>query len=172
MRRNYPSWELVHLGERDLGCARFDAYVKKSGKSGVGVVVALKPRRPGCEATVTAAQLELPEEKVPASAASELGTSPKDGCLYLAFPFDNESAWNDRQNQAQLRLTLRIEGREESLILPMRQRWNATHVSDREGLHEESREPAARAPDDATPLPSSPLAPRPDGDEDFAEPPQ
>ncbi len=168
MRRNYPSWQLQHLGERKLACTRFDAYVKKSGKTGVGIVLAFRPERTPCAIAVLAAGLDIGGERVPASALPIVSESDGPQFVYLAFPFDNEAAWNEERRQGSFYLKLNVGGRLEELAFSMKHRWDATHVSERDmGRPAPS---ASRHPAPPTSTPLAPAAPESSGPS-FAEPP-
>ena len=168
MRRNYPSWQLKHLGERKLACTRFDAYVKKSGKTGVGIVLAFRPERTSCAIAVLAAGLDIGGERVPASALPMVSGSSGPQFVYLAFPFDNETAWNEERTRGSFHLKLSVGGRIERLAFPMKHRWGATHVSERDlGQPAPSR---SHTPGQPTSTPLVPAAPEPTSPE-FAEPP-
>jgi hypothetical protein len=59
--------------------------------------------------------------------------------LYLPFGFDNEAAWNDRKNVAQLQLGLLPAGGPEiAWEIPLEQRFTGYHVP---GPHEPSEIP-------------------------------
>ncbi len=178
MRRNFPMWSMHTLGSRTLSCVELDAYVKKSGKTGVGIVLALRPVAPKCSVELEAASLDIGGEPVAVStlpAAQEVRAATY---LYLAFPFDNEAAWNAGRNDGALRLRLRAGARSEQLVLSMRQHRDGSHVSDREETAPTLGSPAAEPGKPPPPtsnheVPSAPLQPLPPNgsSEDFAEPP-
>lgn len=178
MRRNFPMWSLHTLGSRRLLCVELDAYVKKSGKTGVGLVLALRPVAASCNVELESASLDIGGEHVAASALPSPQRLHAATYLYLAFPFDNEAAWNAGRNDGALRLRLRAGARSEQLVLSMRQHRDGSHVSDREETAPTLESPTA-APGKPPPpasineVPSAPLQSLPPNgsSEDFAEPP-
>lgn len=120
--RGYPSWRLEHLGARQVGCARVDAWVSKSGKEGVGVTLSARRAASGpCRFEVRSAAVHVAGRSWPASrlpSASELDESER--YFYLPFVFDNEALWNDRRRSGQLELVLAsTTGAPERVVLSM-----------------------------------------------------
>ncbi len=166
------------MGNRTLSCVELDAYVKKSGKTGVGIVLALQPVAAGCDVELESASLNIGGEHVSAGALPAPQQVRAATYLYLAFPFDNEAAWNAGRNEGTLRLRLRVGARSEQIALSMRQHRDGSHVSDREDTEPTLESPAAVPGNPPQPasnheVPSAPLQPLPanGASDDFAEPP-
>lgn len=101
--RQYPMWRLDPPAALPvaLGCARGQAWVVKSGKSGVGLTVELMGGAPErCRVVLRGARLELTggltvrsAAPQPPAAAWTLGPCELQR-FYLPFLFDNNAAWN------------------------------------------------------------------------------
>jgi len=90
-----PRWRLAASPNFDHGCAWGKAFVRKSGKAGVGMTVELRSRG-DCAIAIARAELVLASgRRVPAGI---LDVPPMQGrslaYTWLAFPFDNNAAWN------------------------------------------------------------------------------
>ena len=90
-----PRWRITGYQNFDHGCAWAKAFVRKSGKTGVGMTVELRSRT-DCAIAIARAELVLASgERVPAGIRD---VAPLAGrslvYTWLAFPFDNNAAWN------------------------------------------------------------------------------
>jgi hypothetical protein len=105
--RAYPRWTLS--GGRDLraGCAIADAFVRKSGKEGIGVTLELRSTH-DCDVRITDVALVFPD------GARARGDAPPPSKMigrslaYLWIPirFDGDRVWNDELLHADLVLAL------------------------------------------------------------------
>jgi hypothetical protein len=162
--RNYPAWSVEGLGARRLGCAHVDLWVSKSGKQGFGLTVALQPGEPKsseCRVELRSARFDAPGVHVAGRPLPVAARVDRPRYLYLSFPFDNESLWNEKKREGKLELVLVIGGDIERLTLPMRHIWVSAHVP----LEAPGGPPAPDVPRE----PLVPQAPRPVPP--FAQPP-
>ena len=106
--RAYPRWMLDRDTTLDHACLAAEAFVRVSGKTGVGMTVALKSHGT-CAVRVVRAELVLDGQRVPAEVPP---VPPLPGrslaYLWLPFPFDNNAAWNDGRRRGQFELELAI----------------------------------------------------------------
>jgi hypothetical protein len=114
--RIYPQWEVTSHEAVPLDCARVTAVAVKSGKTGVGVTVTFQGTDPPCTLHLTTALFEAyprPTDLGPHPGMTYATTLPPPLRLsagitvdaYLAFPFDNNTAYNDDARMGRLRLT-------------------------------------------------------------------
>lgn len=106
-----PRWRLDRMAPFDHGCVIGRAFVRKSGKAGIGVTVELKSRG-DCAVEIARAELVLGSgQRVPAGIRV---VPPMQGrsVLYtwLAFPFDNNAAWNRGDDRGKLEFDLVVNG--------------------------------------------------------------
>jgi len=99
-----PYWRVAQPASRAVGCASLDAWVSKSGKSGLGLTVQLRPREQGCAAELSAATLIVAGQRISATA---IGTGEY---RYLPFLFDNDVAWRAGVRDATVELVLHTGG--------------------------------------------------------------
>jgi len=90
-----PRWRLTAPTTFEHGCALGRAFIRKSGKTGVGMAVELRSRG-DCTVAIARAELVLASgERVP---AGFMPVPPLAGrsliYTWVAFPFDNNAAWN------------------------------------------------------------------------------
>jgi hypothetical protein len=125
--RAYPLWKITADSSRAADCAALEAWVSKSGKEGVGVTVALSTAAQDCDVTWKSARFHLSQSVVaaPLPPAAHLSTAPE--YQYLAFAFDNETAWNRGDNAATLHLDLLVNGAP--------QEWDGPLAQVQEGWH-------------------------------------
>ena len=153
--RSYPAWTVVRGGAAHRGPLRLDLWVAKSGKEGLGVTVRLTNEGHALtQAFLVRARL-LVERSAPGVGGGE-GARPRGGAtgrssaqggapvdwfaspaqvppdgvrhLYLYFHFDNERAWNDGRNRAQLRLELDVNGvHQPAVVVDLEQRMCGHH---------------------------------------------
>jgi hypothetical protein len=130
--RAFPEWRITGEQEHRVGCATVRAWVSKTGKEGMGVTLRLSGSL-GCAVVVRDARLVLGSQEIVAvkqpPGHSLTGARPVH--VYLAFPFDGESAWNQGLRVASLRLDLGSDQatRTPSSVweLPLEYRWDAPH---------------------------------------------
>jgi hypothetical protein len=106
--RGYPAWTMAGPSTRSLGCAQIQAWISKSGKQGLGVTLRFSTEdQVRCPVQITSARVVLAGETIATLAAlPAVAAPPPTAYVYLPFAFDNEKAWNERQNAAELRLVL------------------------------------------------------------------
>jgi hypothetical protein len=99
--RNFPRWVVTGDGARQLACGPAQAWVSKSGKTGVGLSI----EAPGCELRIDSATLIIDDTRVPGRALTDDRGRP-----YLAFEFDNEALWNQGRRTGRFDLRLHTGG--------------------------------------------------------------
>lgn len=124
--RAYPRWVTVGGAGRDLraGCAIADAFVRKSGKEGVGVTVELRSRY-DCDARVTALALVFPDGARASGALPAQSELIGRSLVYLWIPirFDGDAAWNQARTRASLELALTAGDATRTWTIPVEERW-------------------------------------------------
>lgn len=108
--RNYPRWTLDDGATTATGCVDATAFVRVSGKTGVGLTVQLRSHG-DCAVRIARAELVLGKHRH----AAELPppqTLPGRSLVYvwLPFAFDNNRAWNDGKRRGQFELVLEANG--------------------------------------------------------------
>ena len=90
-----PRWRLTQPVVFGHGCALGRAFVRKSGKAGVGMTLELRSRA-DCAIAIRRAQLVLADGKRVDAGVREVPALRGRSLVYtwLAFPFDNTAAWN------------------------------------------------------------------------------
>jgi len=90
-----PRWRLSAPTTFDHGCAWGKAFVRKSGKAGVGMTVELRSRT-DCDVAIARAELVLASGERVSAGFMPVPTLVGHSLIYtwLAFPFDNNAAWN------------------------------------------------------------------------------
>lgn len=118
--RNFPRWVVISEAWLELGCGRAQAWVSKSGKTGVGLSIQVHG---DCDLRIERAELVI--EPAPAI----LGRLVADdrGRPYLAFEFDNEALWNAGRRAGTFVLTIDAGAGE--------QRWELAAEHRLEGYH-------------------------------------
>lgn len=110
--REFPRWVIAGSPERARGCAQVGAYVRKSGKEGIGVTVALRSVH-DCDVRITRAALVWPDGA--RAEATLAGAQPplvgrSVAYRWVAIAFDGDAAWNAGKHRATLELELSIDG--------------------------------------------------------------
>ncbi len=106
--RAYPRWILGDGSRFAADCLEAEAFVRTSGKTGVGVTVALRSRAT-CAVRITRAELIFDDGR----AAAELPPAeelPGRSLAYawLPFAFDNNAAWNRGVHHGRFELDVAI----------------------------------------------------------------
>jgi len=121
VERVYPRWNTPEEARLELGCARVEAWVVKTGKEGAGVTLAARATSEPCRLTVRGSRFvaggveaEAPE----APAVLDLSTAA-DSHLWLSHAFDGDSAWNSGSRAGVLRLDLEVGGEVRTWELPV-----------------------------------------------------
>lgn len=111
--RAYPRWQLVGNQHLAHGCLQADAFVRKSGKTGVGVALALRSLH-DCDVRLVRAELVFPGGRRAAASADARALAPLVGrslrYQWLPVPFDNDASWDRGERAATLELELAIAG--------------------------------------------------------------
>jgi hypothetical protein len=104
-----PRWRIVEPASAgfDHGCALGRAWIRKSGKDGVGMSIELRSRG-DCAVAIARAALVFPDGKRVDAGIREVPPMRGRSLVYtwLAFPFDNNRAWNDDRVDATFELDL------------------------------------------------------------------
>ena len=130
--RGYPAWVVAGPAQRDIGCAQVAAWISKSGKQGIGVTLRFtSTTETSCHVQIAGARLALAGNTIATLVALPTAVAPPPTAyVYLPFAFDNEAAWNDRKNVAELDLALTPAGGPEvTWAIPLEQRLTDYHVS-------------------------------------------
>ena len=139
MARVYPQWQFENPARFSEGAVEVEAWVSKSGKTGVGVTLALtnNAEQP---VGVLVEQAVFSVGVLRASTASRQSTdiAPKtQAFIYLPLPFDNNAIWNDGERAGHLELRLIVgDGPAVEQRFRMNHMWVAPEhpLDDRGGL--------------------------------------
>jgi hypothetical protein len=121
--RNFPAWEIHEGAQQTVGCADLAVWVSKSGKEGVGLTVRATSME-SCPVVIQGARFVLEADPAVEIATTDplpvamTAAARHPAHAYLAFPFDNEDAWNDGRRRGRFELTLRVEERPVVMSLP------------------------------------------------------
>lgn len=109
-----PRWQLARdvTDTLDADCLLARAFVRKSGKTGIGMSVALHSRR-DCDFTPTTISLHLDTGATLAIAAPPPTQLHGRSLLYAWWPlaFDNNTAWNDGARAGTLSIGYTVAGK-------------------------------------------------------------
>lgn len=111
--RNYPVWQVESGGSFEGGCVKGEAWVAKSGKQGIGVVLELTPRGDApCHLTLLGTRLLIGGVDRSKMGCPYTFEVPAGGPhqAYLPFAFDNQAAWNDGHRRGVLELEMITDG--------------------------------------------------------------
>ena len=103
-----PRWRLTAPATYAADCAQADAFLRKSGKTGLGLSLRVRSTG-GCTFTITASRIVFGRRVVPAGAVGPLAL-PGRSQLYAWLPikFDNDAVWNDDRNDATIELDVAV----------------------------------------------------------------
>lgn len=106
-----PRWRITADRGWQHGCALGRAFVRKSGKAGVGMTVQLRSRT-DCNVTIARAELVLASGERVAAGVRQVPAMKGRSLLYtwIAFPFDNNRAWNRGDVDGTFELDLVLDG--------------------------------------------------------------
>lgn len=110
--RAYPRWRFVDAAvpSVEAGCVLGRAFVRMSGKSGVGLAVELRSRG-DCRVRFARAELVLDGLRAPAALPAELDLRGRSLVyVWLPFEFDNNRAWNDGRRTGTFEIDLDAAG--------------------------------------------------------------
>lgn len=105
-----PIWELTSQTRWENGCARLEAWIAKSGKTGVGVALQPDLRGLACSLELRAASVRIGHQQHAAAVAMPLALGVTRPTEYLPFVFDNDRAWRRGEHRAFLVLDLEASG--------------------------------------------------------------
>jgi hypothetical protein len=92
--REFPRWRFTGPAEVDAGCALGRAFIRMSGKTGVGVNIQLRTRG-DCRVRLARAELVLDGVRAPATLPEPILLRGRSLVyVWVPFEFDNEAAWN------------------------------------------------------------------------------
>lgn len=136
--RTYPRWvtDSTNAGTaadpevKWADCAGLRAFVRKTGKEGIGVTLEVRSRT-DCPARIASAGITFPDRSVaPATipAVPELrGRSLR--YLWMPIHFDGDARWNEGTRKAQLHVQLEIDGAPQpALTWPLIVLWNGPYL--------------------------------------------
>ena len=112
----YPAWSVVDGGPLDVGCARVEAWIPRSGRKGFGVTVAVDAPE-GCHAVVDAT-FRGGDVAISSNRAVLDGGGRR--FAYLSLPFDNLALFDRGVEEGELLLTL-DDGAPHTRVLRVRQ---------------------------------------------------
>lgn len=103
-----PRWRLSAPASYSADCAQADAFLRKSGKTGIGLTLRVRSNAT-CTFTITAARIVFGRRVVPAQAVGPIAL-PGRSQLYAWLPikFDNDALWNDDRNDATIELDVAV----------------------------------------------------------------
>lgn len=103
-----PRWSLRAPAHHAEGCALADAFIRKSGKTGIGLSVRVRSTT-DCTFTITASRIVFGKRAFPAGAVGPIAL-PGRSQVYAWIPirFDNDAIWNDDRNDATIELDVAV----------------------------------------------------------------
>src|SRR5688572_9778555 len=116
-----PRWYLQQ-SSLDADCLLGDAFVRKSGKQGIGLALQLRSRT-DCAVAIDSVRVAFAKSAVTVPSIAPLQLRGRSLVYaWLPVPFDNNAAWNAERNTATLELAMRVNGKPVTWQLPMEQR--------------------------------------------------
>ena len=107
-----PRWRLAAPASYAAACVEAEAWIRKSGKTGIGVALRLRSHG-DCSFAIRGARMVFGAHG-PTVASGGLATIalPGRSQLYAWLPvqFDNDGVWNDDRNDATLELDIAVAG--------------------------------------------------------------
>jgi hypothetical protein len=105
-----PRWRLVTPASYVATCALADAWIRKTGKQGIGIALRLRSRG-DCTFAIASAHLLVDGKPTGAGSLAPI-TLPGRSQLYAWLPvrFDNNALWNDDRDDATLELDVVVAG--------------------------------------------------------------
>jgi len=125
--RNYPAWQVVGTKAMVSDCVEVTPVVVKSGKEGIGVVVAVRGLA-ACASHLVASRVLIEGASFPGVFAdNQVDASSRTVRSYLAFSFDNNVLWNKGQNDGSLELELETGAGLVRLAFHLHEIWESAH---------------------------------------------
>lgn len=124
--RQFPRWVMVDDGAPQVqwrGCAGMRAFVRKSGKQGIGVTLEIRSKL-DCPVDLTATAVL--SDGTTSVVEKHIGLTGR-SLLYewLAFHLDGDRAWNRGARSGRLDLAVVVAGEAQPVLsLPMKVEWN------------------------------------------------
>jgi hypothetical protein len=118
-----PQWRLDGDALLATPCMNARAFVRKSGKQGIGMTLELKSFA-DCKVSVGVTSITWPDGR----GVTQPGLAPielRGHSLYYAWLpifFDNDAAWNHDRNRARVEITVTVADRSETWTIPVLQR--------------------------------------------------
>jgi len=130
--RRYPRWttQSAVLEPVWRDCVGVRAFVRKSGKQGIGVTLEVRSRT-DCPLVVTRAHLDLSDGTVAEGELLPLAPLRGRSLLFLWMPvrFDGNAAWNRGTRNGTLVLELAIAGvAQQPVTFPMTTLWDGAYA--------------------------------------------
>ena len=119
--RDYPRWQITEGATPRTGCVLGHAFVRMSGKTGVGITLQLRSLE-DCSIAFHGAVLVFDDgQRVestlrPDSYLTLRGRSQM--YLWLPFVFDNNAAWNDHRRSGTFVIDLQANGQSTTWTMP------------------------------------------------------
>ena len=106
-----PHWKLVDAATYEGSCLAARAFVRKSGKQGLGLALQLRSTR-DCSFAVIATRVVFAGGPTVAAEPLAMVALPGRSLIYAWLPvrFDNDAAWNHDRDDATLELDVAIAG--------------------------------------------------------------
>lgn len=103
-----PRWYLADNAHFAAGCAQADAFIRKSGKTGIGLALRMRSTS-DCTFTVTGSRIVFGKRAFAGGAVGPIAL-PGRSQLYAWLPikFDNNAMWNDDRNEARIELDVAV----------------------------------------------------------------
>jgi hypothetical protein len=121
-----PRWYTLGPAALDADCLIARAFVRKSGKQGVGLALQLRSRR-DCSVSIDTVRIAFAKREIIVPSIAPLALRGRSQLYaWLPVPFDNNAAWNAERNQATLELALTVDGKPVGWKIPMEQRADLT----------------------------------------------
>ena len=105
-----PRWRLVTPASYAATCVEADAWIRKTGKQGIGIALRLRSRG-DCTFAIASAHLLVDDKPIGAGSLAPISL-PGRSQLYAWLPvrFDNNALWNDDRDDATLELEVVVAG--------------------------------------------------------------
>jgi hypothetical protein len=105
-----PRWRLIAPASYAASCIDGAAWIRKSGKTGIGLSLRLRSRG-DCSFAIRGSRLVVGGHAIPTGSLAEIRL-PGRSQLYAWLPvrFDNDALWNDDRNDATIELDVVVAG--------------------------------------------------------------
>jgi hypothetical protein len=124
--RQFPRWEASLAQNLEWrGCAGARAFVRKSGKQGIGVTLELRSRQ-DCPVTIARLELAFSDGSRAPGVLPPLDGLHGRSLVYLWVPiyFDGDHYWNREVRSGELQIDLAIDGAvQPTVTVPLTELW-------------------------------------------------